>query len=125
MAMEPQGQGHDIGGNFNRIAEEAKNKAREAGAAVKNRTEGALGSVGQQMSNLGNTLREKAPHEGALGNAASQVADTMQAGGRYLQEHDLQQMSREVSNLVRRYPFAAIGVCFGLGCLLGLSWNRR
>lgn len=136
MAINPQGQGQGIGGNVNRIAEEAKNKAQEtaqsvghraqeAGTAFKHRSEEAIGSVGQQMSNLGSTIREKAPHEGMLGSAACGVASTLESSGRYLQEHDLQEIGREVTGLVRRYPFAAIGVCFGLGCLLGLSWNRR
>ena len=49
----------------------------------------------------------------------------MQAGGRYLQEHDLDDMGREVTNLVRRYPLASIGAVFGLGCLVGMTLNRR
>lgn len=136
MAINPQGQGQGMGANVNRIAEEARNKAQEtaqtlghkaqeAGTALKHRSDEALGSVGQQMSNLAGTIREKAPQEGMLGSAACGVADTLQAGGRYLQEHDLQDVGREVTGLIRRYPLAAVGLCFGFGCLLGMTWNRR
>lgn len=143
MAINPQGSGQgmrnrpeEIGAAFQRTAEETAHKARdaaqtaghqaqEAGASIKHRAEEALGSVGQQMSSLGGALRDKAPREGMLGNAAASVAGSMQTGGRYLQEHDLDDMGREVSNMVRRYPLASVAACFGLGCLVGITWNRR
>ncbi len=134
MATNPQGQGQ--GNSINRIAEEVKNRgqetaqsamhrAQETGTSATHRVQESLGAVGEQMSNLAGTVREKLPREGMLGSAAGGVARTLEAGGRYLQEHDLSDISQELSGYVRRYPLTSVGVCFGLGCLLGMTWSRR
>jgi hypothetical protein len=63
-------------------------------------------------------LRETAPHEGFIGSAASTVADTLEASGRYLEQQNLSDMGRDVVNLIRRYPIQAVLVGFGIGFLL-------
>jgi ElaB/YqjD/DUF883 family membrane-anchored ribosome-binding protein len=136
MAINPQGQGQNLGAHANRIADETKHRTQETaqkashavqetGSQLKHRAQEGLSSLGEQMGNLAGTIRENAPKEGMLGGAASGVAEGLQAGSRYLQEHDFSEMSQELTSLVRRYPFASVGVCFGLGCLVGLTFNRR
>jgi hypothetical protein len=69
------------------------------------------------MSSLGGTIREKGPQSGFLGSAASGVASAMETGGNYLQEHGLGDMCSDLTSVVRRYPFQALLVGFGVGYL--------
>lgn len=100
-------------------------KAQEMAGAAAERAGQAVSTVGQQMTALAGTIRERAPQEGMMGTAAGTVADTLQAGGRYLQEHGLEDMTGEVANLVRRYPVQCVLAGFGFGFLLGAAFSRR
>src|ERR1700674_3326169 len=55
-----------------------------AGSAVGDKANEATSAVGGGMKSLAGTIRENAPHQGALGTASSSVADTLDKGGRYL-----------------------------------------
>jgi hypothetical protein len=99
-------------------------RASELASTAQERTESTLSGVGQGMSSLAGQLRRNAP-EGTLGSAAGAVADRLQAGGRYLQEHGLGDMAGDMTSVVRRYPLPALCVGFGLGFLLGMALTRR
>ncbi len=102
------------------VAGSAQDLARRAGEAASNlgsRAEDAMSGVGSQMENLAGTLREKAPHEGMLGTAASSVASGLEAGGRYLQQHDFADIADELTGMIRRYPIQAVLVGIGVGFL--------
>jgi ElaB/YqjD/DUF883 family membrane-anchored ribosome-binding protein len=99
-------------------------KASEFASTAQDRTEGALSNVGQGMSSLAGQLRQNAP-EGTLGSAAGAVADRLQQGGRYLQEHGLGDMADDMTNVVRRHPLPALAIGFGFGFLLGMALTRR
>jgi hypothetical protein len=47
------------------------------------------------------------------------VADTLEGGGRYLQEHGLSGIGEDLTNLVRRNPVPAVLLGIGLGLGLG------
>jgi ElaB/YqjD/DUF883 family membrane-anchored ribosome-binding protein len=100
-------------------------KARDTATALKDKADTTIATVGQKMTALGDTLHAKAPQEGVLGSAASSVADNLRAGGRYLQDHRLDDMGRDLTNLIRQNPIPALLVGFGVGCLLGMSMRRR
>jgi hypothetical protein len=53
-----------------------------------------------------------------MGSAASSVAGALETGGRYLQEHDLGDIGKEVIQLVRRNPIPAVLISMGIGYLL-------
>jgi hypothetical protein len=53
------------------------------------------------------------------------VAENLRTGGRYLQQHDLQDIGDDLTQLVRRNPFPALLVAFGVGCLMGMTLSRR
>jgi ElaB/YqjD/DUF883 family membrane-anchored ribosome-binding protein len=99
-------------------------RAQEFAGAAQDRAEGALSSVGQGMSSLAGQIRQNAP-EGTLGSAAGAVADRLQEGGRYLQEHGFNDMAGDMSNVIRRYPLPALCVGFGVGFLVGMALTRR
>jgi hypothetical protein len=98
-------------------------QARDLASRAGDKAEDALHSVGQGMSTLAGTLRQNAP-QGALGTAAGSVAEQLDAGGRYLSEHNLGDMGDELTNAVRRYPIPALVCVFGIGFLLGGALRR-
>jgi ElaB/YqjD/DUF883 family membrane-anchored ribosome-binding protein len=107
------------------VADRAREMARDAGGRAgdlaKNaghKAEEAVSSVGGQMKSLAGTIREKAPHEGVVGSTASAVANTLDSGGAYLQEHNLKGMAEDMTNLIRRYPIQSLLVGIGVGFLI-------
>lgn len=100
------------------------NQAQETAAAALDQTNDGIAAVGLQMNALGGTVRKAAPPDGVIGSAATTVADKLQAGGRFLETHGLQDMNKDLSAVVRRYPIQSLLVGFGLGCLLGRALKR-
>jgi hypothetical protein len=99
-------------------------KAQETATAAVDRTDDGIAAVGHNISALGTKVRHAAPEKGMLGSAANTVADKLQAGGHYLEEHGVKEMGKDITNMVRRYPTPALLVSFGLGCLLGWTLKR-
>jgi hypothetical protein len=96
----------------------------EAGAAVGDKANEATSAVGGGMKSLAGTIRQHTPHEGMLGTASASVADSLESGGRYLQEEGLRGMTDEVANLIRRNPIPALLVGIGIGFLLAKASTR-
>jgi hypothetical protein len=93
-------------------------------SAAADRADDAMSSVGQRMSSMAGSLRERAPREGMVGSAASAVADRLDQGGRYLQEHDLGDMTNDLAGVIRRNPLPSLLVAFGLGFFIGMASRR-
>jgi hypothetical protein len=99
-------------------------KAQEWAGEATERADEALASTGQGMSSLAGTLRHSAPREGMLGATAGTVADALESGGRYLQEHGLEDMGEDLRRFVRQYPLGSLLCVFGLGLLMGRALGR-
>jgi hypothetical protein len=106
------------------MASNLGHKAQEMAGTATRRADDALSSVGEGMSSLAGTVRQNAPHEGMLGSAAGTLADTLQAGGQYLQEHGLEDIGEDVRGFVRQYPLGSLLAVFGLGLLMGRALGR-
>lgn len=113
-----------IGHKAQEAASSAAHKAQEMASNVGEKAEDALSSVGDRMSSLAGALREKAPQSGMLGTAASSVAEQLEAGGHYLQEHGFKDMAQDLTAVIRRYPIQAICVALGVGFLVGMGSRR-
>jgi len=107
------------------IASNLSQKATETASAAVHKTNEGIAAVGHQMTALGESVRHGVSPRGALGPTATAVADNLQAGGRYLEGHGLQEMGQDVTTLIRQYPVQSVLAGFGLGCLLGMAWHRR
>jgi hypothetical protein len=109
-------------------------KAREAASAVGDMVSSAASTVGSTISKsadkatsatgsgvkqLGETIKEKGPHDGVLGSATRAVGDSLEKGGKYLEQEGLSGMMEDVTQLIRRNPMPAILVGIGLGFLIG------
>jgi len=114
----------NVGQQAREMASNAADKAKELGQQAGAKAGDAIHSVGQGMSSLAGTLRENAPQSGMLGSAAGTVAAQLESGGRYLSEHDLGEIGKDVSDVIRRYPIPALVCVFGIGFLLGGALRR-
>jgi hypothetical protein len=106
------------------MASSAIHAIGEAEATVEKKANEATSAVGGSMKSLAGTIREKAPHQGKLGTASEAVADTLDKGGRYLQEEGLAGMGGEITECIRRNPIAAVLVGIGFGFLLAKLTTR-
>jgi len=113
-----------LGQKASEAASNLGEKAQNLASGAADRVEDAKSAVGQGMSNLAGRLRENVPDEGMLGTAAGSVAGTLEAGGRYLQEHDWGDIGQDLSRLVRQYPIASLCAVFGIGFMLGKTLGR-
>jgi hypothetical protein len=99
-------------------------KAREVAGKAEDRTDDALASMGQRMSSAAGSLRQAAPRGGVVGSAAGAVADRLESGGRYLQEHGVADITDDLAGAIRRHPLPALALAFGVGFLIGMVSRR-
>jgi len=114
----------NLGQKAQDVASNLGQRAQDVASGVGDRTEDALSAVGQGMSNLAGTIRQRVPQEGMLGTTAGRVADQLEAGAGYLQEHGLNDIAGDVGQVVRQYPVASLVAVFGFGFLLGSAMRR-
>ena len=83
-----------------------------------------IAAVGERIGSLADAIREKAPHEGAVGTAATAVAEKLDVAGSYLQEKDVNHVLGDVSSMIRRYPVPSLLIGLGIGYLLARTTRR-
>jgi uncharacterized protein YjbJ (UPF0337 family) len=103
---------------------DAKTKAQELGTAAAEKVGGATKAVGEKMSSLAGTLRGSAPQEGTIGSAAQTVANQLENAGSYLQDNTFENMARDVTGLIRRYPIQSLLIGLGIGYLFSRRSGR-
>lgn len=118
VAQQAKEAGTDLLEKGKDMASQAAHKAGDAATYVGRKAEDATSAVGSSMKNLAGTIRESTPHQGMMGSASSAVADTLESGGRYLQEHGLSGVGDDLTNMIRRNPIPALLVGIGIGFLL-------
>jgi uncharacterized protein YjbJ (UPF0337 family) len=84
----------------------------------------SISAVGEKIGSLAGVIRDKAPHEGAVGTAATTVAQKLDAAGSYLQQKDLDHVMGDLSTIIRRYPVPSLLIGLGVGYLLARSTRR-
>lgn len=126
---------HAVAGTAKDIAHGVADKAKDYASTISQGAHDAAGYAGQKvqdatgavaggMKNLASGIRENAPREGYVGSASSAVADSLEQGGRYLQEHGLSGIGDDLSTLIRRNPVPAVLVGIGVGFLLARATSR-
>ena len=93
--------------------QDAKDKARSAASSAVDAVKGAAGAAAGKAREVASAVGRKAE------DAVSAVGDTVESGGRYLQERDLSGMMEDFTGLVRRYPIPALLVGVALGFCMG------
>jgi hypothetical protein len=123
VASNVADKARDVASN---VADKAKDAASSVGGMVSDtaknvgrKADDLTSSAGTGIKHFGDTIRENAPHEGMLGDAAKTVANTTKQIGSYLEEEGLSGMFEDVTKLIKRNPIPAILVGVGLGVLIG------
>jgi len=130
-----QDTANDLGNKAKDAANDTANKAKDMASSVSQKVGDAASFVGQKaedatsamgagMKSLGGTIRENLPRTGMAGTASSAVADTLESGGRYLQEHGLGGIGSDLTTLIRRNPIPALLIGIGTGFLLARATSR-
>lgn len=101
-------------------AADVAQRAQDVASSAAERVSEAVSSVGERVSTWGSQLRENLPGEGTMGA----VADTVDAGTRYIRQHDLGEMMDDLGGVIRRYPLQSCLVAFGIGCFFGMASRR-
>jgi len=102
----------------------AKEQTAQPSSAASTAVNQATAAVGEQLGSLADVIRDKAPHEGTTGRAATAVAEKLGAAGSYLQEMKVEHVAGDVTELIRRYPMAALLIGLGIGYLVARSTRR-
>ena len=93
-------------------------KAQEIGASAATKANDVAAIAGEKMGSLANTIREKAPHGGAIATTAETIAGGLESTSSYLQEKKFDYLAKDLIALVRNYPVQSLLVGMGLGYLL-------
>jgi uncharacterized protein YjbJ (UPF0337 family) len=102
----------------------AKGAAEETATAAAATAAQTVSAVGEKIGSLADAIREKAPHEGAIGTAATTVANKLDAAGSYLQERKMDYMVGDLTGMIRRHPIPALLIGLGIGYLLAGRTRR-
>ena len=105
-------------------AAELGDRAQEAGAQAAVKADEAMNATGGQLTTFAQTIREKAPTDGRVGEVAQQAADVLERSGSYLQESDLNDVRGDLEQMIRRYPVQSLLVGLGVGYLLARATRR-
>jgi hypothetical protein len=124
-AEKVQDAGSKLAGAAQDAASAVTRGAGDVAGLASRKADDAASSVGSGMKSAAGYLREKAPQEGMLGSAASTAANTLESGGRYLQEEGFTGMMEDVTNMIRRNPWPALFLGVGLGFLLARTLSSR
>ena len=103
---------------------DAKAKAQEVASNMAEKASDVTSSVGESMSSLAGTIRQNAPAEGTVGSAASAVANQLDAAGSYLKDNSFENMGRDLTAVIRRYPVQSLLIGLGVGYWLARNSGR-
>jgi hypothetical protein len=93
--------------------------AAQAACAVGGKVDDLTASAGTEIKEFGDRLGAKAPHDGVLGHASQAVAETIHAGGKYIEDAKLSGMTNDVAKMVRRNPIPSLLIGIGVGFMIG------
>jgi uncharacterized protein YjbJ (UPF0337 family) len=114
----------DISQKAGEVYNDVKAKAQEYGSVAVEKVSEAGTAMGAKMSSIAESLRENAPQQGMVGSAAHSVADGLDAAGSYIKENTFENMAKDVTELIRRYPVQSLFVGVGIGYLFSRRTER-
>jgi len=116
----PRGAGSSAGAHWrdqaNEFAETAKATARDAATTAKNTTGDALAGLSKLISETAETVDSKLGPQ--YGDYARKAAETLAGASRTLDEKDIDELTEDARNFVRRSPAVTIGAAAVVGFVL-------
>ena len=108
--------------------EQTKRKLSEFGAAAADKVEQNRGTAAAGLEGAAETLHQKADqlHEGGekVADMAHSAADKLSATADYVRSNDLNDMLKDVQQIVKKNPGPALAVAAGLGFLVSRAFSR-
>jgi len=123
--QEPSGSMAGLGDRAKDVAAAMSHQAEGAANFIGQKADSTTAAVGEGLRSMGNTLREKTPKSGVLGEASAAVADTLESSGRYIQEEGVKGMAGDLTNMIRKNPLPAVLIGVGIGFLLAKVTSTR
>jgi hypothetical protein len=115
-----------VGQKASDVASSVGKKASDAAAAVGEKADDATSAVGHGMKSLAGSIREKSPETGMIHGVGERVADSLESGGRYLEERQFSGIAEDVTDMIRRNPLPAVLIGIGFGFILArLTMSSR
>jgi ElaB/YqjD/DUF883 family membrane-anchored ribosome-binding protein len=93
-------------------------KAKDVASSVAGTVEDAASSVAHKAQDAADYVGQKAS------DAAAAVRDTVQSGTDYVRERGVSGMAEDLTELIRRHPYPALFIGFGLGFMLARALRR-
>lgn len=84
-----------------------------------------LRTLSQKVRSVADSLREESGPKQRVGKTVEKVADKLESSADYLSQSDPGALRDELSGIVQRYPMRTVGICLGVGVLLGSVVRRR
>ncbi|MEJ7900741.1 MAG: hypothetical protein WKF63_02795 [Thermomicrobiales bacterium] len=101
------------------LGSQAKEKASQAGEQLHSKSDKGIDTAASGLEQAAGMLRQQGEQrEGAVGNAATKTADTLETASTYLHEKDTDQLVTDLEALVRRKPVESVLVAAGIGFVL-------
>jgi ElaB/YqjD/DUF883 family membrane-anchored ribosome-binding protein len=100
------------------VVDRAKDMASTAADTARDWASTAGDKAGEALGSLAGTVRENVP-------GGEQVAEAIEGGTRYFQEHSFREMADDVAGVIRRNPIPAVLVGVGIGFLLARATSPR
>jgi ElaB/YqjD/DUF883 family membrane-anchored ribosome-binding protein len=107
----------DAGRKASDSGREALGAARNSAGNVADKAKKEAESVGRRLGDFADDVKESVPR--SIVEAKDAVVDGVCASGEYLRTHDIDEMSSDVTKLVQKHPFWALGIGAGVGFALG------
>jgi hypothetical protein len=92
--------------------------AQQAVCDVGQKADDLTAQAGSGIDHLGSLFGEHTPQDGVLGSASQAVAQTVQRGGKYLEEAKLSGTAATLTELIRQHPVAAVVAGIAAGYLV-------
>ena len=114
----------DLANQAQRVGAQVADQAQKVGAQVADKADAATTTVGEKITDVAQTIRDKAPTSGPVADAADTAAETLERAGTYLREQDLSDIRADLEGLIRRHPVESLLIGLGVGYLLARSMRR-
>jgi ElaB/YqjD/DUF883 family membrane-anchored ribosome-binding protein len=84
-----------------------------------------LKSLSQKVRSVADSLREESGPRQRVGKTVEKVANKLESSADYLSRGNPSALGEEISGVVKRYPMRTVGICLGVGLLIGAVMRRR
>lgn len=100
-------------------------EADEVCSTLVNKADEAAAATGRGIESVAGQIRSHTPDKGVVGMASNKLADSIESGGKYLENEGVTGLVDDVTSLIRNNPITALCVGVGMGFLLARTLTSR